>query len=146
MAQPYAGLPRGAALRRLAAWRSFTPACRVAQLYAGLPRGAALRGHNSSTDPSPSWPLYRYEGNETSKAPQTFVQGGRELEGMEAQIDGVDAEIARIEGLFASPDFHRTHATQTRQLTADLAAAKENLAKLYACWEELEATKAGSEK
>jgi len=115
-------------------------------LFRGLPRGAALRGHNSSTDPSPSWPLYRYEGNETSKAPQTFVQGGRELEGMEAQIDGVDAEIARIEGLFASPDFHRTHATQTRQLTADLAAAKENLAKLYACWEELEATKAGSEK
>jgi hypothetical protein len=33
-----------------AAWRSFTPACRVAQLYAGLPRGAALRGHNSRAD------------------------------------------------------------------------------------------------
>ena len=48
---------------------------------------------------------------------------------MEAQIHAVDAEIARIEGLFASPDFHRTHATQTNQLTADLAAAKENLAK-----------------
>ena len=36
-----------------------------------------------------------------------------ELEGMEAQIHGVDAEIARIKGLFASPDFHRTHTTQT---------------------------------
>ena len=63
----------------------------------------------------------------------------RELEGMEAQIHAVDAEIARIEGLFASPDFHRTHATQTNQLTADLAAAKEKLAQLYARWEELEA-------
>src|ERR1035438_3236730 len=62
----------------------------------------------------------------------------RELEGMEAQIHGVDAEIARIEGLFVLPDFHRTHATQTCQLNADLAAAKENLAKLYARWEELE--------
>ena len=70
----------------------------------------------------------------------------RELEGMEAQIDCVDAEITRIEGLFASPDFHRTHATQTRQLNADLAAAKENLAKLYARWEELEAIKAAVEK
>jgi hypothetical protein len=36
-------------LRWLAAWRSFTLACRVAQLYADLPRGAALRGHNSRT-------------------------------------------------------------------------------------------------
>jgi ATP-binding cassette subfamily F protein uup len=70
----------------------------------------------------------------------------RELEGMEAQIHGVDAEIVRIEDLFASPDFHLTHATQTRQLTADLAAAKENLAKFYARWEELEAIKAAAER
>jgi ABC transport system ATP-binding/permease protein len=70
----------------------------------------------------------------------------RELEGMEAQIHAVDAEIARIEGLFASPDFHRTHATQTNQLTADLAAAKESLARLYARWEELEAIKAAAER
>jgi ATP-binding cassette subfamily F protein uup len=70
----------------------------------------------------------------------------RELEGMEAQIHAVDAEIARIEGLFVLPDFHRTHATQTNQLTADLAAAKEKLTKLYARWEELEAIKAASEK
>jgi uncharacterized protein with von Willebrand factor type A (vWA) domain len=65
---------------------------------------------------------------------------------MEAQIHVVDAEIARIEGLFASPDFHRTQATETNQLTADLAAAKENLAKLYARWEELEAVRAAAEK
>ena len=70
----------------------------------------------------------------------------RELEGMEAQIHAVDAEIACIEGLFASPDFHRTHATQTNQLTADLAAAKESLARLYARWEELEAIKAAAER
>ncbi len=65
----------------------------------------------------------------------------RELEGMEAQIHAVDEEIARIEKLFASPHFHRTHATQTKQLTADLAATKEKLAQLYARWEELEAIK-----
>lgn len=68
----------------------------------------------------------------------------RELEGMAARIETVEAEISRIEGLFASPDFHRTHATQTNQLKADLAAAREQLASLYARWEELEAIKAAS--
>ena len=70
----------------------------------------------------------------------------RELEGMEAQIHAIDVEIARIEGLFASPDFHRTHATQTNQFNADLATAKDNLAKLYARWEALEAIKAEAER
>ncbi len=68
----------------------------------------------------------------------------RELEGMEAQIQGVEAEIARIEGLFASPEFHRTHATQTNQLNEQLAGAKENLTKLFARWEELEAIRLAS--
>jgi len=68
------------------------------------------------------------------------------LESIEAQIHAVDEEIARIENLFASPDFHRTHATQTRQLTADLSAAKEKLAQLYARWEELEAIKSAVER
>jgi len=36
-------------------------------------------------------------------------------------------------------------ATQTSHLTADLAAAKENLAKLYARWEELEAIRVAAE-
>jgi ABC transport system ATP-binding/permease protein len=70
----------------------------------------------------------------------------RELEGMDAQIHAVEAEVARIEGLFVSPDFHRTHATQTNQLNADLAIAKEALTRLYARWEELEAIKTASEK
>jgi ATP-binding cassette subfamily F protein uup len=70
----------------------------------------------------------------------------RELEGMEVQIQSVDAEIVRIEALIASPDFHRTHGAQTNQLTADLAAAKEKLNQLYARWEELEAIRAESGK
>jgi ATP-binding cassette subfamily F protein uup len=68
----------------------------------------------------------------------------RELEGMEAQIQAVEAEIARIEGLFASSDFHRTHATQTNELTEQLAEAKKNLTKLFARWEELEAIRLAS--
>jgi ATP-binding cassette subfamily F protein uup len=75
----------------------------------------------------------------------TFKEA-RELEGMEARIHAADEEIARIEGLFASPDFHRTHAPQTNALKAELAAARENLGVLYDRWEELEAIKAASEK
>jgi ATP-binding cassette subfamily F protein uup len=69
----------------------------------------------------------------------------RELDGMEARILAVEEEIARVEELFASPDFHRTHATQTNDLVADLSATKENLAQLYARWEELEAIRVASE-
>jgi ATP-binding cassette subfamily F protein uup len=69
----------------------------------------------------------------------------KELEGMETRIVEVEAEIARIEELFASPDFHRTHAVQTNQLKADLAAAKEKLAEVYGRWEELEAVRLASE-
>jgi len=68
----------------------------------------------------------------------------RELEGMEARILAREEDIARIETLFATPDFHRIHGTQTDELVAELAAAKEDVAKLYARWEELEALRAAS--
>jgi ATP-binding cassette subfamily F protein uup len=84
----------------------------------------------------------RTSNGKAAKPRKLTFKETRELEGMEAQIQSADAEIARIEALFASPDFHRTHATQTPQLVADLAAAKEKLAKLYRRWEELEAIKA----
>jgi ABC transport system ATP-binding/permease protein len=70
----------------------------------------------------------------------------RELEGMEAQIHAVEAEVARIENLFADPEFFRKHAMQVNQLTGELDAAKENLPRLYARWEELEATRSAGEK
>jgi ABC transport system ATP-binding/permease protein len=69
----------------------------------------------------------------------------RELEGMEDRIMAAETEIARIEGLFVSPEFHRTHATQTPQLMADLAAAKAEVTRLYARWEELEALRASTQ-
>lgn len=69
----------------------------------------------------------------------------RELEGIEAQIHAVEAEVARIEGLFANPEFFRKHAMQVNQLTHELEQAKENVTKIYARWEELEAIKAAAE-
>jgi ATP-binding cassette subfamily F protein uup len=63
----------------------------------------------------------------------------RELDGIEAQIHAAEAEAARIEGLFADPEFFRKNASQVPQLTADLDAVKAEAARLYARWEELEA-------
>jgi ATP-binding cassette subfamily F protein uup len=85
------------------------------------------------------------EKPKSAKPRKLSFKEARELEGIEAQIHAADAEIARIENLFASPDFHRTHASQTNELMTELAAAKEKLSQLYARWEELEAIKAAAE-
>ena len=83
--------------------------------------------------------------SKNSKARKLSFKETRELEGIEAQIHGVEAEVARIEGLFAQPDFFRKHAAQVNQLTDELDAAKANVVKLYARWEQLEALKAASQ-
>ncbi len=63
----------------------------------------------------------------------------RELEGIEPAIHAAEENIARIEALFADPDFHRKHGQQTSELATEVAAEKERVAKLFARWEELEA-------
>ena len=70
----------------------------------------------------------------------------RELEGMEARILAAEEEVARIEAVFATPDFHRKHGAQTSRFTADLETARQTLSALYARWEELEAIRAASGK
>jgi ATP-binding cassette subfamily F protein uup len=86
----------------------------------------------------------------TAASPKTVKPGklsfkeARELEAIEPRILAVEEEIARIEGLFVAPDFHRTHATRTQQLLAELAAAKEKLSGLYARWEELDGLKSAA--
>jgi ABC transport system ATP-binding/permease protein len=117
--------------------RAEVAATRESAAIVSLNKSAALPSRRGGTATKATTP---------AKLRKLSFKETRELEGMESQIHAVDEEIARIEGLFASPDFHRTHATQTNQLTADLAAAKDKLAKLYARWEELEAIKTASEK
>jgi ABC transport system ATP-binding/permease protein len=104
---------------------------------------AASRESAAILELNKSTPLSRVAATAKPAKPRKLsFKESRELEGMEAQILAADEEIARIEGLFAAPDFHRTHATKTNQLTAELAAAKEKLSQLYARWEELEEIKA----
>ncbi len=70
----------------------------------------------------------------------------RELEGMEGVLHEAEEDIARIEALFISPDFHRTHGQRTQELIAALAAGKQRVAQLYKRWEELESIRELSER
>jgi len=63
----------------------------------------------------------------------------RELEGMEERIMEAEGEVERIEGVFASPDFHAKHGESSKELQAELEEARAEAARLYARWEELEA-------
>ncbi len=90
--------------------------------------------------------LSRAAVTKTTKPRKLSFKEQRELEGIEAQIHGVEAEVARIEGLFADPEFFRKHAPQVNQLMSELDAAKTNVPKLYSRWEELEAIKAAAER
>jgi ATP-binding cassette subfamily F protein uup len=83
--------------------------------------------------------------SKSNKARKLSFKETRELEGIEEHIRTVEADVARIEGLFADPEFFRKHAAQVHQLTAELEAAKAMVPKLYARWEELEAIKSASE-
>jgi ATP-binding cassette subfamily F protein uup len=52
--------------------------------------------------------------------------------------------VARIEGLFADPEFFRKHAAKVNDLTHELDAAKEKVTQLYLRWEKLEAIRAAA--
>ena len=98
-------------------------------------QSAAFRSANKATVPAQAATV------KGPKARKLSFKEQRELDGIEDQIHAVEAEVARIEGLFAQPDFFRKHATQVNQFTAELDGAKETVAKLYARWEELEQIK-----
>ena len=58
----------------------------------------------------------------------------RELEGMEAAILAAESEVARIEALFAKPDFYSTHAMDYSKFEMELRQARDDVARLYARW------------
>ncbi len=109
---------------------------------------AAMAPARASTGNSPAkkaaQPVPAAAGKSSVGRRKLSFKEARELEDMENQVYGVEEQIGRIENLFADPDFHKTHATQTNALLAELAAHKEKLSQLYKRWEELEAIKTAS--
>jgi ATP-binding cassette subfamily F protein uup len=67
----------------------------------------------------------------------------KELETIEPEILRAEAEVVRIEAIFSADDFYEKHGEHILQLTNDLAAAKEQVKRLYARWHELEELRAG---
>ncbi len=61
----------------------------------------------------------------------------RELEGMESAILAAENEVTRIETLFAEPNFYVVHAAELTNFEAELRAARDKVARLYARWAEL---------
>jgi ATP-binding cassette subfamily F protein uup len=69
----------------------------------------------------------------------------RELEGIGDAISAAEAEVARLEECFADPQFHVKYAQQTKELTAQLDAARQKVEELYVRWDELEAKNSAQE-
>jgi ATP-binding cassette subfamily F protein uup len=67
----------------------------------------------------------------------------KELETIENDITHAESEVARIEAIFASPDFYEKRGEQTVQLTEERAIAKALMERLYVRWHELEEIKTG---
>jgi ATP-binding cassette subfamily F protein uup len=63
----------------------------------------------------------------------------RELENIEATILAAENEVARLETIFAAPDFYTKPASDLPALEAELASAKARVAQLYGRWSQLEA-------
>jgi ATP-binding cassette subfamily F protein uup len=66
----------------------------------------------------------------------------QELQTIEATILTAEEEVARIEALFVRPDFHATYGREADKLHTDREAARTEVARLYARWEELERLRA----
>ncbi len=62
----------------------------------------------------------------------------QELETAEARILTAEENVARLETLFADPTFYQTHRDRLKSMEAELDAARKEVARLYARWEELE--------
>ena len=63
----------------------------------------------------------------------------RELEGMEAAILAAEEEAARLEAQLADSEFFRKHGADSPKFEAELRSARDQVARLYARWQELEA-------
>jgi ABC transport system ATP-binding/permease protein len=104
----------------------------------------AAREHSASA----KTPLSADPGEKkTRQKPQTNKlkwKEAKELESIENDILNAESDVARIEAIFASPDFYEKRGEQTVQLTQELAAAKAEVERLYARWHELEELKAGN--
>lgn len=73
-----------------------------------------------------------------SKPKKLSYKEQRELDTIENAIAAADEAVAKLEAMFGDPDFFAKYGAQTAELQAELEAAREESARLYARWDELE--------
>ena len=96
------------------------------------------------TDPIMNEISEKIETRQIPHATKLKWKEAKELETIEHSIIQAESEVARIEAIFASPDFYEKRGEQTVQLTQELAAAKDVIERLYARWHELEEKRSGT--
>ncbi len=74
----------------------------------------------------------------TSRPRKPSFKEQRELEGMEAAVLAAEARVAQLEQTLNEPGFYVTRAKEAPALVAEHAAAKDEVARLYARWAELD--------
>ena len=95
-------------------------------------------GNNAGEAPSPRF-------SESVRPRKLKWKEERELEGIEERILKAEEVVAEIEAKFASENFYENHGHEWRELEASLNTSKEDVAVLYARWEELEGIRAENE-
>ena len=75
----------------------------------------------------------------TTKARKLTWKENKEWEGMEAAIAEAEADVVRLEAIFADPDFYKNHGQDALALEQELNTAREKVAASYTRWSELEA-------
>lgn len=71
------------------------------------------------------------------KARKLKYKEARELETIEADILAAEEEVARLESVFAAPDFYLEAKEVASTLQTELESARAEVVQLYARWEEL---------
>ncbi len=84
----------------------------------------------------------------TTKVPEVVkrrlsYQEQRELASLPAKIERLESEIAKFHAIMANPDFYKQPAETIATRNANLKTCEEELAAVYARWEELESDGAG---
>jgi ATP-binding cassette subfamily F protein uup len=98
-------------------------------------RAASAQAITATAPPTASGPK---PGTPAPKTRKLTWKEQRELDGIEAAILARENEISRIEALFADPNFFAERAADYKKLEAELRAARDHVARLYARWAELE--------
>jgi len=100
---------------------------------AGAPAPAARAAAPSPAASSPA------PGSGRPRRSRLNFNDERELAGLPARIEALEARIGEIRGRLADPALYRAAAQEVRSLHAELAQAEADVAAAYARWEDLEA-------